>query len=658
MPLQLTLKGVKTVKKYYRFLVIFLVLSCLVPYIAADTLQLYFASGRQISRMPLDGVAPGNTEIVLSGLEGYPGRIDFDPTNRQMYWIQRGRSKILRANLDGTNKQEIIASSQIIASSHYMADFAVDSTNQKIYWAENRLLAVEDAHPFTLLYTSLIQRANLDGTNIETIISNDHSRFRWDQDKPPVLAPAFTSIALDPANGKIYWLSFSTLHRANLDGTNIEELFSGTGHDERLITFNVALDTVNRKLYMTSENIIRRANLDATNIEIIASGLGSPFDIALDVAGGNMYWLEREGHQFKIRRANLDGTNVQTLISGGAQISGIALVPPLIAAEQITFSELMFATTGGLFSQPQWIELYNSAPHGTGNLKGSRLVIEARDSETRHRYSVIEFEDLYIEPNRTVLLVTRGNSRSSEYLPEERVYNLYDRSSIVSLGLRDNAVLPASGFALKLFAADGTLMDTAGNLDGVESSKDTPTWELPPGWTEDRARTSLIRRYEDGTALPGTEAMSWVRAADLPLAVNTYYGGETDVGTPGYRSDGPLPVALSFFRSARTDAGVRVEWTTASETDNAGFNILRCQMKEGSFVKVNPTLIPGAGTTAERTDYTWIDTTAKPNVGYYYRIEDVSFSGDRQRLATVQMRGYVSARGKLTTTWSELKVQD
>ena len=334
--------------------------------------------------------------------------------------------------------------------------------------------------------------------------------------------------------------------------------------------------------------------------------------------------------------------------------------PSTITAGQITFSELMFATSGGLFSQPQWIELFNNGPVGSKpvNLRGSRLVIEARDSETRHRHSTIVLEDLHIKPKWTVLLVTRDNSRDSGYLSEDRVYSLSDHSNVSSLGLRDNAVLPASGFSLKLLAPDGTLIDSAGNLDGVKRSKDTPLWELPSGWTEDRMRTSLIRRYEDGTALPGTEAMSWLRAADVELSIELYYGQKTDIGTPGYRRGGPLPVVLSHFGSNRTDAGIIIEWATESETDNAGFNILRGQTKDGSFVKVNPTLIPGAGTTAERTNYTWVDTTAKPNVAYYYRIEDVSLSGNRQPLATVRMKGYVSASGKLTTTWSELKVQD
>ena len=121
--------------------------------------------------------------------------------------------------------------------------------------------------------------------------------------------------------------------------------------------------------------------------------------------------------------------------------------------------------------------------------------------------------------------------------------------------------------------------------------------------------------------------------------------------------DEPLPVTLSHFRAAHTNAGVVLKWTTESEIDNAGFFIYRSETKAGKFKVVNRTLIQGAGTTSERNTYTWKDTTAKPNVAYYYRIEDISHAGVRKQLATVRMRGLVSAKGKLTTSWADLKAQ-
>ncbi len=118
-----------------------------------------------------------------------------------------------------------------------------------------------------------------------------------------------------------------------------------------------------------------------------------------------------------------------------------------------------------------------------------------------------------------------------------------------------------------------------------------------------------------------------------------------------------LPVTLSHFSAEHTDAGIILKWTTESEVDNAGFYIYRSKTKDGEFKVVNTELIQGAGTTGERNEYTWTDTTAKPHTFYYYRIEDVSYAGEQEQLATVRLRGFVSASGKRTTSWADLKSQ-
>ena len=67
----------------------------------------------------------------------------------------------------------------------------------------------------------------------------------------------------------------------------------------------------------------------------------------------------------------------------------------------------------------------------------------------------------------------------------------------------------------------------------------------------------------------------------------------------------------------------------------------------------------GAGTTSEKQFYTYTDTTAQPNVVYYYQIEDVSHDGDRQTLTRgIRLKGHIGAAGKLTTTWGALKTHE
>ena len=67
-------------------------------------------------------------------------------------------------------------------------------------------------------------------------------------------------------------------------------------------------------------------------------------------------------------------------------------------------------------------------------------------------------------------------------------------------------------------------------------------------------------------------------------------------------------------------------------------------------------MIQGAGTISEKQFYTYTDTTAQPNVVYYYQIEDVSLDGNRQTLTNgIRLKGHIGAAGKLTTTLGRLE---
>ena len=333
-----------------------------------------------------------------------------------------------------------------------------------------------------------------------------------------------------------------------------------------------------------------------------------------------------------------------------------------LRGDQVSFSELMFPSKVGrraVRSVPQWIELYNAADTEIVNLKGWSLEIEALTGNGEHWHTVITLNDLILRPNETALLVTAAGPHSQS-MPTASIYNLLrQHQNVFQRNRGSNTVLGEQGFFLRLRDPAGSRSDVIGNLDGDPQTRDAPMWELPVVETAEGARASLLRRYYHVTGIPldGKVASNWVSAVNLPLDVMWYYGQETDIGNPGHRGGGPLPVVLSSFRAEHVDTGVVIKWTTASEKDNAGFNILRSQIRQGPFVKITPKRIAGHGTTSERHTYTWTDTTAKPNVVYYYRLEEVSFSGAHRQLATVRLRGHVSARGKLTTTWSDLKQQ-
>ena len=181
---------------------------------------------------------------------------------------------------------------------------------------------------------------------------------------------------------------------------------------------------------------------------------------------------------------------------------------------------------------------------------------------------------------------------------------------------------------------------------------------------DETGRSSLIRREMDaGMATMGTDANGWVLASSTGLVDTpaTWYGSDEDAGTPGVVGGGPLPVELSHFRPARDKATgqVVITWATQSELNNAGFFIKRSQQRDGEFKVINATMIAGAGTTSEKQFYTYTDTTAQPNVVYYYQIEDVSLDGNRQTLTRgIRLKGHIGAAGKLTSTWGEIKASN
>ncbi len=256
----------------------------------------------KIKHVILDG---SNVEDLVTGLT-YPSDIALDVSSGKMYWTDRDTDKIQRANLDGSNVENLVT-----RGLEGPTDIALDVVSGKIYWINSGFRVIPQGVLDT--ETDKIQRANLDGSNVENLITQGLN------------API--GIALDVVSGKMYWMDWGTdkIQRANLDGSNVEDLVT-RGLDGPT---DIALDVVSGKMYWTDSGTdkIQRANLDGSNVEdLVTRGLEWPTSIALDVVSGKMYWTDW-GTQ-KIQRANLDGSNVEDLVTGLEKPLDIALGIP------------------------------------------------------------------------------------------------------------------------------------------------------------------------------------------------------------------------------------------------------------------------------------------------------------------------------------------
>ena len=419
-------------------------------------------------------------------------------------------------------------------------------------------------------------------------------------------------------------------------------------------------------------------DLEVTIAPVSVSAIVSMYRVmgaggTIDAMTGQMptSWMSSEGP----RTANFDplAVGVRHGTPGAATDAIPALPPPptpdppaavpadVALAGDIMISEIMVDTGGGRL--PQWIELVNVSG-AEKSLDGWSVQItnSAADEDVIGSSITIDLSgslgvgggtDAGGDLGKTLLLVA-WEGRHSSNIDEGRFdvvaseVGQKGRYKLISDIAFMIALIPQQETSVLTYG------DTAGNLGAAEA------WDLPMA---ENGRSSLIRREILADAAMGTDANSWVLASDTNLVKGpaTWYGQDEDAGTPGYAGGGPLPVELSHFRPARDKAtgAVVITWATESELNNAGFFIKRSNQRNGQFEVVNATMVAGAGTTSEKQFYTYTDTTAQPNVVYYYQIEDVSLDGNRQTLTRgIRLKGHVGAAGKLTTTWGDLKTSN
>ena len=74
-----------------------------------------------------------------------------------------------------------------------------------------------------------------------------------------------------------------------------------------------------------------------------------------------------------------------------------------------------------------------------------------------------------------------------------------------------------------------------------------------------------------------------------------------------------------------------IKWATASELNNFGFDVFRGNTETGEFEKINEHTIPGAGNSDTPSRYEFADTTIEAGKAYWYYVESISMSGQREK---------------------------
>lgn len=94
-----------------------------------------------------------------------------------------------------------------------------------------------------------------------------------------------------------------------------------------------------------------------------------------------------------------------------------------------------------------------------------------------------------------------------------------------------------------------------------------------------------------------------------------------------------IPVELTSFTAHLNDYQVELQWQTATETNNQGFEVERSE-DNISFIKIG--FVPGFGTTTEPKSYSYTDQSVTGGT-FFYRLKQIDFNGSYEYSDVVEV---------------------
>src|SRR5882672_9041493 len=290
----------------------------------ATTGRLFYleASGGRVHSVNADG---SDRKVIVSGAR-VPDGVVVDVEAGHIYWTNMGvpsknDGSIERVDLDGQNRVTIISEGKTFTPKQ----LHLEKKSGRLYWCDREGMRV--------------MRANLDGSNIETLVDTS----RGDPRPGPDATKWCVGIAVDVEGGKFYWTQKGPdnaekgrIFRANVQippgQTPVNRRDVELVYDRLPEPIDLEIDPATRTLYWTDRgdpprgNTLNRAPLDSAGgkrkaPEIIFSNLMEGIGLAMDHEGGRMFVTDLGGSVYSL---NVDGSKPKVLLFAQGNLSGIA----------------------------------------------------------------------------------------------------------------------------------------------------------------------------------------------------------------------------------------------------------------------------------------------------------------------------------------------
>lgn len=323
-----------------------------------------------------------------------------------------------------------------------------------------------------------------------------------------------------------------------------------------------------------------------------------------------------------IFRTTNGGTSWSSATSGISTSENVTWVAPIIAHP---------TTDGTVYTARQ--RVYRSTNNGgawtavSGNVNGTSAVREMAISKSNPMI-------LYTTTGSSVFLSTDGGAtftNKTSGLPSKTItsVNIHPTDENIAIltfsGFGTNKVYKTTNMGSSWISIFGNLPDSPVN-DGFIYTYDA----LNPNTYFVATDIGVFLTQNDGTnwiELPNNLPNTVILHLDYSPSNQMLRAGTHGRGVFEAFIDFTVPVELSSFTAETGNNSVQLSWSTATETNNMGFEIER-KLKNQEWVTIG--FVNGKGTTTEIQNYNYVDDYAQmPYEGTaLYRLKQIDYSGD------------------------------
>ncbi len=421
--------------------------------------------------------------------------------------------------------------------------------------------------------------------------------------------------------------------------------------------WDVALDIPRNKLYVAdadNHRVLRFSTIGLTNgapAEAVfgqpdftttssgtsATKMNTPFGLAVDAAG-NLFVSERDNSRVlrfnaafsKPSGASADGVLGQTNFTSGS---------PDIGPNRLNKPEgLTIDNAGNLYVSDQFnnrVLRFNNAAAKPNGANADAVLGQPDFTSSSSGVSQSQFlspTDVALDGSGNLYVADYNNHRVLRFNNALAKPNGANADAV--LGQPDfttNLSTPGISTASSLYLPQTVALDALGNLY-VSSIGENRVMIFNNAITKPNgANADAVLGQSSFTGFLGGVSANQL---DDPrgIAINSATGELYLADTFNHRvlrfgAFAALPVELTSFRGVREGNAVRLTWTTASEKNNAGFEVQRRSETREASNEAWQVLgfVRGAGTTSDAKSYSFVDRTASGKVSY--RLKQVDFDG-------------------------------